>query len=249
MNGRIWAPVLTYLLVVAVAGLAEDSSWKAAVALGASVSSGNSETMTLSPELSAELKTGANEADFGTAYSYAENDGDISERNAKAAAQYNRLFSARLYAYAKAEAGFDHMANNNYRLIGGPGMGYYLIKSEKVNCSVELGATVITEENEVLTAPAVTDEETKDSIAARIAQKFDAAVGESAKVWETIEYLPDLGDPDIFLLTSEVGVEAMISKSLSLRASVHNRYDGDPTHNIEKSDTTLKAALVCSLGK
>jgi putative salt-induced outer membrane protein len=237
-------------LVVAGAAVAgavargDGSAWDMSASLGLNATRGNSETLTVTPEFRAAGKLGANELKFSAAYSYGETEGEITERKAKGVAQYNRLFTERWYAYANGEIGNDDLAGVNYRAVVGPGAGCYIIKSDGMNLSAEAGASWVADEIEVETSPGVTDTETSSEIACRLVQKFDVKLGKSARAWESVEFLPQIDDFDVYLLTAEIGLEAAVNGSLSLRTTVGNVHDSEPAPGKEKDDTTVKAALV-----
>jgi putative salt-induced outer membrane protein YdiY len=223
----------------------DAGKWEASASLGVSVTRGNSETLAVNPELRAQRKWSSNEWLLRALNAYAENDEGVTERNGKAISQYNRLFTQRDYGYLNGEIGYDQMANVNYRAMVGPGAGHYFFKGAKFNCSIELGATWIAEELEIEDeATGTTESDPDDRIAIRAAQKADVAIGASAKAWESVEYLPQVDDFDVYLLNAEVGIEAAVSGNLSLKVVAQNRYNSDPAPDTEENDTALKASLV-----
>jgi putative salt-induced outer membrane protein YdiY len=237
------------LMGSAIGVCAGESKWETSAALGLNMTRGNSETLTVTPEFKASGKIGANELKFSASYSYGETGQEITERKAKGTAQYNRLFTERWYAYVNGEIGNDGLAGINYRAVVGPGAGCYLIKGDDMNLSLEAGASWVGDETEAETAPGVFETETSSELAARAAQKFDVKLGKSAKLWESVEYLPEVDNPDVYLLNIEVGLEAAVNASLSLRTTLANAHDSDPAPGKEKDDTTVKAALVYTFGK
>jgi len=230
--------------------LAEDAKpWDVSASVGVSMTSGNTDTMSVNPEIRASGASGKNEIKLRALYNYGEKDDVISERNAKGTAQYNRLLGERAYAYGNGEVGFDDPANINYRAIAGPGAGYYFVKSDRMNLSAEAGASLIAEETEADLAGGGADTENSEEIALRVAQKFDMKIGAGAKVFESVEYLPQADDFDIYLLNAEVGLEAAVNGGLSMRMTLANAHDSEPAPGKEKDDTTFKAALVYVFGR
>ena len=53
--------------------------------------------------------------------------------------QYNRLFSERAYGYFRVDGLHDGVADIDYRLTVGPGVGYYLIKATNTTFRGEFG--------------------------------------------------------------------------------------------------------------
>lgn len=239
--------VVVVMLVAAGAACAEDGVWKANAAVGATMTDGNSETLSVTPEVGASLKQDRNEWALKALYAYGENDGDVTEENGKATAQYNRLLNDATFCYANAEAGYDDVANINYRAMVGLGVGQYLLKGDAMNLAVELGATYIFDEKEIAQADGSVDTEADDRVAARLAQKFDTVVSDTTKIWESVEYLPQVDDTDVYLLNLDLGIEVAINGQLSLRVAGQYRYDSDPAPGVEEGDTAVKASLVYNL--
>jgi putative salt-induced outer membrane protein YdiY len=244
----------TALLAAALIGAwairtADAGPWTASASLGAGITRGNSENTTLNPEVKAQAKWTHDELLLRVAYAYAEDGDGVTERNGKALSQYNRILGDRAFAYLNAEAGFDSMADVNYRVLAGPGGGYYVFKRADLNLSFEAGAVWIADEVHATLADGTAEDRNDDRWACRVAQKFDARLAESTKVWESVEYLPQVDDFDVYLLNAEAGVETVLSKSLSLRTTVQYRYNSAPAPDKEKEDTALRAALVYTFAK
>jgi putative salt-induced outer membrane protein YdiY len=245
-------------LLAAVAVGQEKNGWDMSASLGLNMTRGNSETVTLTPEFKAAGKLGSNELKFQALYAYGEAKdqttklNQITERRAEGLAQLNRLLSERSFAYVNGEIGYNDLAGVNYRTKLGPGAGYYFLKGDKANLSLEAGATWISDETEaeVETTPGVFDTEidTSSELFVRAVQKFDIKLGKSAKLWESVEYLPQANDFEIYYLNAEIGLEAAVNGSLSLRTTVGNAHNSNPVPGKEEDDTTVKAALVYTFG-
>jgi hypothetical protein len=119
---------MTIVAIIAIAGLGalpavaqEDDAWERSVALGFSLTDGNSETLGLNVGANADRAWDENELSFGASYSYGEVDGEdgneTTKDNATADAQYNRLFSERNYGYVAASFLYDDIADIDYRII------------------------------------------------------------------------------------------------------------------------------------
>ena len=87
-------------------------SWDVSASLGATLTRGNSETLMLSANIAANKKWDKNELNLGADAVYGENTVEVNgvettEKNAEAYhgfAQYNRLFSERLFGYVRVDA-------------------------------------------------------------------------------------------------------------------------------------------------
>jgi hypothetical protein len=63
------------------------------------------------------------------------------------------------------------------------------------------------------------------------------------RIWEWVEYLPQVEDFGNYILNAEIGVESSLSKALSLRVYVVDTYNSVPAPGRKKNDVKLVAAL------
>jgi putative salt-induced outer membrane protein YdiY len=219
---------------------AEESAWQSKAAAGLSLAKGNSDTVSLSLELTADQKTQKHETSLGALFAYGETGAIPTEQNGKAFAHYNMLSGGRTYLYVNFDIGHDSIASVDYRIITGPGIGYYVLKDENQALKVEIGASYVDEKLRNGTG--------SDTIALRIMQRYELALSKTAKLWTALEYLPELDDMDTFLLNAELGVETTISSKLSLRLLIQNRYDSAPVTGADENDVSARMALVYNMG-
>src|SRR5688572_9544014 len=102
--------------------------WDLSVALGLTLTEGNSDSLLFSLISRADKKFDPHELHFGADLTYGETEDIKNSETARAFGQYNRLFTERWYGYARAEALHDDIADIDYRFTIGPGVGYYIIK-------------------------------------------------------------------------------------------------------------------------
>lgn len=69
----------------------------------------------------------------------------------------------------------------------------------------------------------------------------------TAKLVQSLEYVPEAGDFSNYLLTGEAGIEAAISEHLNLRVVVQDKYDSTPAEGAEYNDVSLIAGLGLTL--
>jgi hypothetical protein len=90
------------------------------------------------------------------------------------------------------------------------------------------------------------DGDTESFATLRIAQKFHYALSPNARVWETVEFLPQVDYFDNYLINLELGIEAKLTKGnkLSLRSVVQDSYNNIPAAGRLKNDLKLITSLV-----
>jgi len=236
------------LVMLVLAGLsasnvmAEDAELKpleASLALGVTVNDGNTDNsmlnlgfgLTKQPSDTQVLRLEADAA-------YGETSGSNSTENAKASLDYQYLVSERAYASFNTSIAYDDISGLDYRWIVAPGAGYYLMKEDHVFMTVEAGPAYVMEKK---------DGESDDFVALRLAERYERTMDSSAKFWQLLEYLPDVEDVDIYVLTAEIGVEAPVSEKLNIQLVVKNTYDSNPADGREKNDLSVIGALAYSV--
>lgn len=208
------------------------------VAVGVTLTDGNSETLLAT--LAAEHNRKRDDYTLRLALSgaYGEDKEETTTENAKALAEYRVLMSERAYILGGLSVLYDAIADIDYRAVLSIGPGYYFIKDDKASLGVEVGPAFIMEK-----AGGVEREE----FALRAGELYERRLSATARVWQSLEYIPVVDDLDDYLLNTEVGIEAAINSSAALRLVVKNAYDSTPAEGKEKSDTTLIGALVFTL--
>jgi putative salt-induced outer membrane protein YdiY len=212
----------------------EEPKWKRSAGLGATLTGGNSDTVLVTANINATKKWTQNEILLGATAAYGEVDNQKNADNLAGFAQYNRLFNERLYGYGRVDGLHDAIADVDYRFTVGPGAGYYFIKNPKMSLSAEAGPSFVYEK--------VGGEE-RGYVALRIGEKFEYQINERARVWQTLEFLPQVDDFENFIINAEVGVESKLTDALSLRVFVQDTYDNQPAPGRKENDVKLVSAI------
>ncbi len=214
--------------------VAADGAWHRTLSLGANQTTGNKDSSAYTLGLLGERKSDVSEVRLGVDAAYGETENAETANNGKAFAGYREIIQGRTYWLADGSASYDNIADVDYRLMAGPGLGYYLMKSEATTLGVEAGPTFIHEK---------VARDTDDIPTARLGQRLEHVFSADAKLWESVEVLLDLNDSDNVLVNAEIGAEAALNSRLSLRLVARATHDGVPAPGREETDTSLIAAL------
>jgi putative salt-induced outer membrane protein YdiY len=237
--------------------------WASSATAGLTLTSGNSETFLASVAAITGRKSENNELSLGVDLAYGKTKDQttgVSTRNADsyhAFAQYNRLFSERLYGYARVDGLYDSIASIKYRITLSPGLGYYFIKEKTADLCVEVGPSYVFDNlkrpKQILvgTNTVTVIEYQPDSYATlRAGEKFNYKLSDRARLWQTAEWLPQVEDFNKYIINFVIGVEADLTqdKRLTMSVSLHDTFNNDPaTRNdgtpLEKNDIKLIAAI------
>lgn len=228
------------------------TKWASSAAAGLTLTRGNSDTLLATFSLGTAKKWDQNELSLGADGTYGQTketvtvvtpggtfrttDNHTTAQSAHAFGQYNRLFTERWYGYGRVEGLYDKVADIKYRLTLSPGAGYYFIKEKTTDLSAEAGPALITQK---------LGDESKTYLTLRVGEKLHHALSDRARVWEMVEFLPQVDDFNNYIVNAEVGIEADINSTgkLSLRTVLQDTYNNVPAKGREKNDAKLIAAI------
>jgi putative salt-induced outer membrane protein YdiY len=234
---------------------AETNKWDASLAAGATLTKGNSDTFLGNLTFKAtrkyspydEVLLGAG-ATYGTTKKEQtffdkqtppkEHNHDVTDTttaNASASGQYNHLFTERFYGGVRLDLLHDAIADVKYRVTLSPLAGYYLIKQTNTFLAVEAGPSLVTEK---------VGNESDTYAALRLAERFEHKFSNKAKVWQSIEILPQIDRFENYIVNAEVGAEASLTENFSLRGVIQDTYDNEPAEGRKKNDIKLITSLV-----
>ena len=209
--------------------------WESSVSVGLSLTKGNSDTLLTTAAFKTRLKAPENEFIFGVDGSYGENDSVKNNETLHGVSQYNHLFGARFYGFFNLEGLHDGIADLQYRITLGPGAGYYFFKETNTTLAGEFGPGLITQR--------LGDADTTYATL-RLAERFEHKVNNGARVWEKVEFLPQVDKLRNFLVNAEVGAEASLTKTFSLRVTLQDNFINQPAPGYKSNDVKLISGLV-----
>ncbi len=213
---------------------AGGKGWESSASAGLTLTRGNSDTLLGTLGINSSRKWPRDEVLLGSQFTYGEVEDAKTAESLSAFGQYNHLFTERFYGGVKLDFLHDDIADLEYRVTLSPMAGYYLIKRPSTLLAVEAGPAFVYEKQG--------DDET-GYIGARLAERFEHKFNENARIWQSLEFLPQVDDLDNYLLIAELGAEAALNTKLSLRAVLQNHYDNQPAPGRRKNDLKLITAV------
>lgn len=209
--------------------------WEKSAGVGLSATTGNTDSILFTANITALKKWDKNEVRLGADASYGETEDVKSAESARGYGQWNRLFSDRFFGYLRADVSHDAVADVDYRVSLSPGVGYYFIKNDTTSLSGEVGPGFVYEK-------AGRDE--TGYMTLRVAERFEHKFNERVRLWQTAEYLPQVDDwENNFLLNFEIGVESKLTDKLSLKVFAVDNYDNDPVPGRKSNDLKVVTSL------
>jgi putative salt-induced outer membrane protein YdiY len=235
-----WAQTNTLIQTVPPAGA---PVWHGDVAAGLSLARGNANTFLMNASASAENVWDKNDLKLGAEGVYALNNyGQTNQtraaENVHGVEDYKRLFTDRWYADFRTDLFHDDIALIRYRAIFGPGIGYYFIKSNMSTLNMDVGASYVRQR--------LDDDGNVGYAALHVGEHGEHFLNKpkTARIWETIQYYPQLTYWHNFLLTAEAGAEAALSTRFSLRVVADDNFNRDPAPGAKENDILLTSQLV-----
>ncbi len=226
------APVPAALTEARPAGvvMATKYPWASSVSAGLTLTRGNSHTILYSGAFATDKKTPDNEYSLGASGAYGSQDSVQNVNNYSGFGQWNHLFTEKFYGYARVDAMRDVIADLDYRFNLGPGVGYYLLKQTNTTLAVEAG---IGYQDEHLGG------EYNSFATARLAERFEHKFGDRARFWQNAEFLPQVNKLQNYAINFEVGVEAAITRTFSLKTCLDDSYQSEPAAGRYRNDVKL----------
>jgi putative salt-induced outer membrane protein YdiY len=230
---------------------AKTNKWEASAAAGITLTKGNSDTFLGNITVKATRKAPRDEVLLGASATYGtteteeviprtdppktREETETTTANASAFGQYNHLFTDKFYGGIRLDLLHDAVADVSYRATVSPLAGYYLIKNPTTQLAFEAGPSFISER---------VGGESDQYIALRLAERFEHKFSDKARVWQSVEFLPQIDDFDNYIINAEIGAEASLTEKLSLRGVIQDTYDNEPAEHRKKNDLKLITALV-----
>ena len=160
-------------------------------------------------------------------------------RNASGEGQFRASLTTASYAYTGISALKDDIADVDYRVTFGPGLGTDLIRSDTTRLNVELGGAWVAED--------VGGRASSDFWAWRAAEMFNIKLSKTATIRQSVTLVPEVGDFENFIVTAELGAESAMTERINLRIVLQDRFDNTPAEKdgvrLEENDISLITGL------
>jgi putative salt-induced outer membrane protein len=213
---------------------AKTNQWNHSISAGLTLVRGDTDITLVSGDFQTSKKTSKDEYAATVGAAFGEQNSKQTVDNYKGSAQWNHLFTPHFYDYVRGDGLRDYIADVDYRVTGGPGLGYYLLKSTNTTLAVESGFNY---EDQSLGG-------VENSFATiRLADKFERKINNRARVWESLEVFPQIDDFANYVVNCELGVETSLTKSFSLKTCLDDGYNNHPAANHVKNDVKLVAGV------
>lgn len=216
-----------------VAGLALEgkaAEWDNSFDLGATLTTGNSESLLVTLGYIGEKIEKADEYRLNLFYTYGEDADTATNDEVLGGASWRHLYSERFYVGARGNFRRDDIADIAYRTSFSATTGYYLVKEKNTSLAFEAGLGYTFEEVGGLD---------NDFAHIYLGEFFEHSLNEKTKIYQSITAILPVDEPGDFQLVAELGLETSLSGALSLKIAAQDKYDADPASGSDKNDFRL----------
>ena len=222
----------------------DPSLWDKSVTAGYNYTEGNSNASSLNAnaKLSRDFENNAwrFEADYnrGDAATTPDSERTTTVENVRGIADYKRIFDETWFSGVGGSIFHDDIADLKYRGILSPGVGAYLVRNDDVKFSLEAGPSYVWEKK---------GSEADNFLAPRIANRFSYKLSETARIFQTAEYLISVDDSSNYIITAEAGIEAALTSLVNIVFLVRDNYINSPAAGRQPNDVQTITGLKINL--
>src|SRR5581483_10631256 len=209
--------------------------WDDSLSFGITLTRGNSDTLLTAAGLKLHRLDLTNEVLLTVDGAYGRTGSTENNESLHGVGQYNHLFTDRVYGYARGDGFHDAIADLSYRFTLSPGVGYYFLKQTNVTLAAEAGTGGVFEK---------LDGSTKNHAAARVAERFEYKWNAHARIWQTVEFLPQLDRGQNYLVNAELGVETALTRRMSLKTVVQDNFINLPAPGRKQNDLKMISGIL-----
>jgi hypothetical protein len=222
----------------------EPKKWETVATVGVTLSHGNSKNFLATGSLATKRSWSADELLMNATAGYGENTtkdalgrsvDNTTDNYIRAAAQWNHLFTERIYAGVRITGEHDEIAGITYRFTATPLAGYYFVKQTNAFLSAEVGPGYVREK--------LFSDDVHNYLAIRFGERGEYKFKSGARIWENVEWFPKVQDFNDYFVNAEAGVSAPISKGFSVSLVMQDSYRSVPAKGKLHNDFKLIAGL------
>ena len=213
----------------------EKPKWETNASVGFTLTQGNNDTLLATASILSLKKWELNELSLTADGSLGEVEGVKNNETLRGTGQYNRLFTNdRTFALLNLSALHDAIADVEFRGTVSPGLGHYFFKEDKFELSGELGPGFVYEK-----VGGITDH----YLSLRAAEAAKYQISERARLWQKLEYIPQVDHFENYLVIAEIGIDSDLTEKLGMRFTIQDVFDNEPAAGRKSNDLRVVSSL------
>jgi putative salt-induced outer membrane protein YdiY len=215
---------------------AELARWSGNVNFGLTLTSGNSDSLSLGVSAAANRKMEKSLLETSGQLLYGQTDGDESTNRGELLARYSYFHSPKFFSYGEGGLYYDEFRNIDVGLRLAAGVGRKFIDDEKTKLNGRVGLAYTWEDHGM-------DADDEDYVALTAGGDYSRILNENVSVTFKLSVDQDLSEGENWILTAEAALKSKLSEQISLIVSATDRYDNDPPPGVKENDFTLMTAI------
>ncbi|MBT8489586.1 MAG: DUF481 domain-containing protein [Deltaproteobacteria bacterium] len=217
----------------------EEITWKTRAEFSYVKTSGNSDNETMSGKLETKREEAVNRY-YGKANVFrAEDNNNDTANKWLLDGRWERVLSDRLYGFLTANYLKDKFSGYKYRVGGGPGVGYEIVKTK--DHTLKGSVAVLYYHDRYSVGP----EKSDDYVSGKAAISYEWQIWDNLKFKEDAYYLVSFEDTQKYFINSETALEVKIKEKVSLGISYIINYQNEPpSNNIKQTDKIFLTSLI-----
>lgn len=212
-----------------------DVAWTGNVFAGGMLQSGNTDRLSATFGADAVRRGLDDRFSLSFLYNYAEEDGNLTTRDAFGAIKYDHFFTPAFYGLLSVELLKDRFKDLNLRAVVGPGLGYQVWDDGRKSLALEAGIAYFSEDR--------VDADDDQWITARLGAVFDYQLTSWLQFTDNFIIYPSLEDAGDYTLRNTAALVTLLSSSWSLRLGNVWERNSEPATGVKKDDFRSSLAL------
>ena len=208
--------------------------WQSSATIGLTLARGNKDTLLVNAKLLTQRKSAANELALGLDGAYGEDNSVKNYETLHGFGQGDHFFTRKFFGFGRLDGLHDGIKDIDYRLTASPGVGYYLLRQTNLTLAAEAGPSLVTERQGSVD---------QTYAAFRVAERMEFKLNPNTRLWQGAEYIPEVDDPDNFIVNAEFGIETTITKQLGLQVYLQDNFLNRPATGFKNNDVRLVSGL------
>ncbi len=214
-----------------------EKLWSVHIELSHVSTTGNVKTQTLSEKAEIKREGKVNRLYFKNSILYATQEGEETANRLDVNGRWERLLTERFFGFLTVGYRRDKFSGYKYRLNGGPGVGYDIVRTERHELKGLLSSLYYYNEIE---SGGIENYQT-----VKVEIYYEWLIKENLRFKENASYFVNLSDTEVFFVNSETSLEVSINEHLSLGVGYKVAYQNKPPEpTVKKTDTTFSTSLI-----
>lgn len=243
-------PLTALLLALATAGAAHaqatvkpDGQFRAALGLGASLSSGNSKATNLSLVGDGVRATSNSKWSLYGTMQYARSGGNTTADQLRLGTRYDQDLSAALFGFGSLDFERNRFANLALRSQLGAGLGWHVIQNDSTRFDVFGGLAYTSDKYKTAM---VVDGRSRDSygyVSMLLGEESTHKLTETTSFKQRLTVVPNLKNRGEFRANWDAGLAVAMSKTMNLNVGFAYAHNSEPGPGRKATDTLLTTGV------